>query len=533
MDSSPERLALGRMAFGSSEQDLARLRKLGFAAYVDEQLHPDLSNDAEAQAALSASRLHIEYEAGKDDKGKELWKAVKEDRPLKSLAMSSSELWKMSGQVADAEKTRPIFEVRAGMWIRATHSQWQLHEVMTDFWHNHFNVNANGDDNRVALMFPVYDREVIRKHSLGNFRQMLQGVAESIPMLLYLNNASSKASPANENYARELFELHTLGAEAYFNHLYNRWRDVPGAVDGKPVGYIDQDVYEAARAFTGWTLADGTDSGRGDTLPNTGEFHYYAGWHDPYQKRVLGVEFDPNLPPMADGQRVLDLVAHHPATARHIATKLCRRLLSENPPESLIKEAADVFLAAVDQPDQIAKTLRVILLSPEFSKTSGQRIKKPFELAVSFLRATGAQVRFHGDGDEALLDLLDPMGQYLFGWPTPTGHPETMAHWTGAGAMLARWNMPLVITGDDFKPARMHLLRQTPAEAKSWREIALYWIDRMIGQSVSSDMQQSIIARLADGQDPNATPDLSDKAMIDRLNTLVSFISMLPEFQLC
>ncbi len=416
---------------------------------------------------------------------------------------------------------------------RAAHSRWQLREVLVDFWHNHFNVNGNVDDNRVATLFPAYDRDVIRRHCMGNFRELLGAVARSAPMLLYLNNASSKASPANENFARELFELHTLGAPAYFNHLYNRWRDVPGAIDGKPVGYIDQDVYEAARAFTGWTLADGSDTGRGDTLPDNGEFYYYAGWHDPYQKRVLGIEFDPNNPPMADGDKVLDLVARHPATAQFVATKLCRRLVAESPPEALVQAAVEAFTRSADQPDQIGQTVRAIVLSPQFAGTWGQRVKKPFELAVSFIRATGAEVRFSGENDDSLLYLTDSMGQFLFAWPTPTGHPEAAAHWTGSGTMLARWNCALSMTADDFKPIRFHLLRQTPASAGTWRQIALYWADRMIGQPLASGVMEPLLARLCDGQKPDDAPDVSDKMMLDRLSGLVSTLSMLPEFQWC
>ena len=140
-------------------------------------------------------------------------------------------------------------------------------------------------------------------------------------MLVYLNNRSSRAGSANENYARELLELHTLGRGAYLNTLYDRWRDVPGATEGRPQGYIDQDVYEAARAFTGWTIADGTGLGGGMALPATGAFTYVEAWHDGYQKRVLGHEFDPFQAPMADGRKVLDLVADHPATAWNVCTR--------------------------------------------------------------------------------------------------------------------------------------------------------------------------------------------------------------------
>lgn len=216
---------------------------------------------------------------------------------------------------------------------------------------------------------------MIRKNALGNFRTMLEGVAKSVAMQCYLDNASSKASPANENYARELFELHTLGAEHYLNHLYNRWREVPGAIDGNPTGYIDEDVYEAARAFTGWTIADGADDWKGGKFANTGEFHYFEQWHDNYQKRVLGVEFNPNQPPMSDGKKVLDILSNHPGTAKYICRKLCTRIISDKPSEAIIELAAREWMMSVNKPDQIARVVSVIALSEECRLTWEIKLK--------------------------------------------------------------------------------------------------------------------------------------------------------------
>ena len=156
-----------------------------------------------------------------------------------------------------AERRRPREEVTAATILRAVHSRWQLREVMVAFWHDHFNVDAFSAD-EVSVALPTYDRDVIRRHAFGNFRDFLEAVATSTAMLYYLSNRSSRAGAANENYGRELFELHTLGRDAYLNDRYDRWRSVPGALKGAPVGYIDEDVYEAARAFTGWTVEDGS-----------------------------------------------------------------------------------------------------------------------------------------------------------------------------------------------------------------------------------------------------------------------------------
>lgn len=183
----------------------------------------------------------------------------------------------------------------------------------------------------------------MRRHALGNFRALLGEVAQSPTMLYYLNNASSRASPANENYARELLELHTMGVANYLNDQFDNWHDVPKAEDGLAVGCIDQDVYEVARAFSGWTVGDGGWLDAGTDKPVTGAFFYATLWHDPYQKRVLGVEFEANAAPMSDGEKVLDMLAAHPATARFVTEKILRRLGLENPRAALKARVAEVF----------------------------------------------------------------------------------------------------------------------------------------------------------------------------------------------
>ena len=527
----PEWIALNRMAFGPRPSDVERITKIGLAAYVEEQLHPDDANDSDLDAHLKSAKLHIEYEAGKDDKGNQTYKACKEDRPLCLLNATTAQLWKLadgSAQIAGEERQQSLKEVKAATWLRAVYSRWQLREVLVDFWHNHFNVNSEIDDDRAALMWPVYDREVIRKHCLGNFRQFLEAVATSVPMLLYLDNASSKASPANENFGRELFELHTLGAAAYFNHLYNRWREVPGATDGKPIGYIDQDVYESARSFTGWTIADGTETSRGDKFPNTGEFYYYDGWHDPYQKRVLGVEFDPNQPPMRDGRKVLDLLASHPATARFVCTKLCRRLVADDPPPALIDRAAAVFTANIESPDQIAQTVKAIVLSDEFSSTWGAKVKRPFELIVSFLRITEATVRPNDD----LFGIAERMGQRMFAWPTPTGHPDRSGYWMGTNAMLGRWNVPVSLFADDFSAASFRLWLLMPPDVRTPLQMAEFWANRMLGPTADPQAIDLFAHAAARDRKPDEPLDVNEKEMIDRIHAMVGLIAMTPQFQM-
>ncbi len=520
---SAEWIALNRMAYGPRVGDVERMRRLGLARYVDEQLNPVDTDDTVCQTRLKSARLHIEFEKSKDSP------ALKEDRSLLNLNKFLGQLWKLTiegSPMAYEERVRPAQEVQVAAWIRAVYSKWQLREVLVEFWHNHFNVNVDVDE-KVAATWPIYDREVIRKNCFGNFRQFLEDVARSIAMQYYLNNVSSRASPANENYARELFELHTLGAGNYFNHLYNRWRNVPGATEGKPIGYIDQDVYEAARAFTGWTIADGTDSGRGEIFPNTGEFHYFEGWHDNYQKRVLGVEFDPNQPPMADGRKVLDLVANHPATAQYVCTKLCRRLVADDPPDALVKRAAQKWMETRDKPDQIKQTLRVILLSPEFSSTWGQKVKRPFELFVSFLRAIDADFM----PNDNIFYTVTQMGYRMFRWPTPTGHPDVAHTWLSTNVMLGRWNTLLNLAADGMGTTTLEPHKVIPESQNTPQQIVNFWCERMLGNTSSQETRRTLVDYLRQDGKPDEPMDSKADDFADRVKYLVASIGMTPEFQ--
>ena len=460
MTPSTPSFTLSRLAFGPDQASVADLNHLGLAGWVESQLRPNDAADPVLARRLTDLRLRIRYGEAKD------WPATDEMRPLMWLDAPMDALSALNDpgkSLAGQEKQRPRIEVTAATLCRAVYSRWQLREVVCDFWHNHFNVNAW--DHMVGLGLPVHDREVIRRHGLGNFRQLLEAVATSPSMLWFLNNRSSRAGAPNENFARELFELHTLGRDAYLNGLYNRWRDVPGALAGQPQGYVDQDVYEAARAFTGWGVEDGSGLGGGQSLSRSGRFVYVESWHDNYQKRVLATEFDPFQSAMADGRKVLDLAAYHPATAQFLCKKLCIRLVADQPPPDLIASAADVWLKTRDQPDQIAQVIAHIALSPAFAQSRGTKVKRPLELAASYLRATAIDF----SPTEGLIGEMDAAGQKLFGWPTPTGHPDTADYWLSVNAMRRRWTLVAGLTENwwgtgAFDPFASVAVRGMPAE---------------------------------------------------------------------
>ena len=444
------------------------------------------------------------------------------------------EVWPLTDFTAGlpwVEWFRPAAEVWAATWMRAVYSRWQLREVMADFWHDHFHVGFFAGDQRVTPLLPLYDREVIRRHVFGNFREFLEAVATNSAMLRYLNNASSRASPANENYARELFELHTLGAENYVNHSYAGWREVPKGEDGIALGYIAEDVYEAARAFTGWTIADGEETGRDERLPGGGGFHYFDGWHDDYQKRVLGIEPNSHQEPLSDGRRVLDMVAAHPATARTVCTKLCRHLVGGAPPPELVEAAVETWRAATAAPDQIARTLRAIVLAPEFAAAATRPdvavVKTPFELIASLLRATNAEFR----PTQEFYWLMEQTGWRAFNWPTPAGRPKSGAVWLNSATTLATSNTLLAMVYGEADIVAFDAVGETRARGSSARALATYWYERLLGEKPSGATLRVLSRYLVNGNDTRAPLRRREDWLAIRLRLMVALIGMTPEFR--
>jgi uncharacterized protein (DUF1800 family) len=465
-------LYLNRLTWGATPESRSAFRYGGPEAWLEAELARPAADPALAKR-LASARLWIEYEAGRTDDGTP-WEGRSEARPLGLLEADPATLVALtdySRAIGYAERTRPADEVIAAALIRAVHGAAQLREVMTQFWHDHFSVNALKDETTAAL-FPPYDR-MLRENALGNFRVLLGEVSKSPPMLHYLNNDVSQASPANENFARELLELHTLGQENYLNDRFERWDEVPGAREGLAAGYIDDDVYEVARAFTGWTIGDGRDIGGGKTTPMTGAFAYVEEWHDPYQKRILGREFADHAAPMADGEAVLDLLATHPGTARFVTGKMLRRLGIEAPSEGYRARVAEAFLAAADAPDQIARTVRAIVLDAEFAATPPGKLRRPFEFAAALLRATGAEV-VPGNAASANWHLQQA------GWTQhevrpPTGHSDRTEDWATTRTITGLANLALYLHADWMELVKTPLVA---APAPTFGGTAAHWEHR-------------------------------------------------------
>ncbi len=321
-----------------------------------------------------------------------------------------------------------VTELQRAALLRGVYSQRQLYELMVSFWENHFSIFANKDADRYLLT--GFDREAVRPFALGRFRDLLGATAHSPAMLFYLDNWQSsqpRSYPAangkpartsgglNENYARELMELHTLG------------------VNG---GYTQKDVQEVARCFTGWTIQKPNEEGL---------FLFRPGVHDDGEKIVLGHRI-PAGGGISDAERVLDILASHPSTAHFIATKLARRFISDDPPASVIDRAADTFLKT---DGSIRETLRVIISSPEFFSAAAYRakVRTPFEFVVAALRALNAS----SEAEPALLDWIKRMGQPVFGRLTPDGFPDSADQWLASGSLLERFNFASALATNRIK----------------------------------------------------------------------------------
>ena len=315
--------------------------------------------------------------------------------------------WTAAQLIADAKTTgkngQGATELIAATMLRQIFSQRQLYEVMVEFWTNHFNIAASAVPEVYYKV--VDDRDVIRAHALGSFPAMLKASARSLAMLYYLDNGSNTKTGPNENYARELMELHTLG------------------VDG---GYTETDVFEVARCFTGWTVTG--------SATNNPVFTFVASRHDTGAKTVLGNSIPANRG-IEDGDQVLDILATHPSTARYIAEKLCIRFIGEHPQTTAIDQVAATYTATNGN---IPAMLLTLFGSEEFMSSYDRKIRRPVEYLIGALRVLEPSLT--GDYLSKLSNRLVSLGQLHFRWPTPDGYPDTMAGWVNSGASLTRWN---------------------------------------------------------------------------------------------
>jgi uncharacterized protein (DUF1800 family) len=547
-------LVLSRLTFGTRPGDFEHVKTIGVDAFIDQQLDPDAIDDTALAAklgklptlALATPVLIEQYTPPKPaplpsptpatptnttaaSQNASNQNAASSQQKTEAARMpalpgeAAMKMGKLESQTAaneqkpgaeemtkpadsahktDASQVKPaapkampppknpqmvVTELQRAALLRAVYSERQLYEVMVDFWENHFSIFANKDADRYLLT--SFDRDTIRPFAFGRFRDLLGATAHSPAMLFYLDNwrssvarpyQATKDKPAgidgglNENYARELMELHTMG------------------VDG---GYTQKDVQEVARCFSGWTIQKPNEEGL---------FLYRPGLHDKGEKIVLGHKILAGGG-IADGERVLDILATHPATAHFIALKLARRFISDDPPQPVIDRAAQVFL----QTDgSIRETLRAIVTAPEFFSPVAYRakIRSPFEYVVAAMRALNVET----DADAAVPGWIARMGQPLFGRITPDGYPDRAEQWLSAGAMLARFNFANALATNGIKGTRIDPARWLGnADLNDPRAIADRLTSLLLAGDVSPQTREAM-DKIA-WKDPARTGELSSE----------------------
>ncbi|WP_413172971.1 DUF1800 domain-containing protein [Anabaena azotica] len=403
---------INRLSFGPAPGDIKKVEAMGVENYIKQQLSPDSISESESLTRKLSQ--------------------------MKTLNFNPVQLWQYSatipaGVISSQEKKQAIIkqsrqisnEIMQSRLLRATSSNRQLQEVMVDFWYNHFNVDANKGRNRIWV--GAYEQEAIRPYALGKFRDLLGATAHHPAMLLYLDNAKNKVSNRpdakgkieglNENYARELMELHTLG------------------VDG---GYTQQDVMALAKVFSGWGIVNKPNQ------DNSDGFEFNSKHHDFSDKVFLGHKIKGSG--KAEGEEALNILARSPATARHISYKLAQYFVNDNPPETLVKKLAQRYLVT---DGNIRDVLNTLFQSSEFwdEKNFNSKFKTPYQYAVSVVRATGMEL----NNTISISEFLNQSAMPLYRCPTPDGYKNTKEAWLNPDAMTRRLSFASAIANGSLK----------------------------------------------------------------------------------
>jgi uncharacterized protein (DUF1800 family) len=565
--------ALNRLGYGPRPGDVERVRQMGLAKWIDQQLNPNSIDDRALTARLenfptltmSTSRLLEEYlqpkqaekqaarQAQTEQKRPELTKTatgdaseapapMKQDPSVSNAATPGASKRDVLGgadpnavprAIADDSKRpqRVIEELGMAKVTRAIYSERQLQQVMDDFWFNHFNVFAGKGEDKWYLT--SYERDVIQPRAFGKFKDLLTATAKSPAMLFYLDNflsadpraadrqaaeramrqqmrrggfgrrwpprpqpqgqAKKNVRGLNENYGRELMELHTLG------------------VDG---GYTQKDVTEVARCFTGWTI---------DKPRQNPEFKFDERLHDPDPKFVLGKKI--HAGGMKDGEEVIDLLVHDASTARFISTKLARRFVSDNPPLELVDRMAKAFRSS---DGDIRDVLKTMIYSPEFWSREAYRakVKNPFELVVSAARALGTDV----DSPMPLVQWVGRIGEPLYQCQPPTGYSDKADAWVNTGALLNRLNFSLTLAGNKVRGARTDVASLLGMDSATDPKTAL---DRAVGVFLGGQVAATTVETLQKQLDSPQVlqAKLDDPVKQVDLGVVAGLVLGAPEFQ--
>ena len=516
--------ALNRLGYGPRPGEVARVRKMGLEKWIQQQLHPEMIDDAALEARLAryptltmtADKLLDEYPRP-GVAAKRMGISVEAYRKrLDEMAKQRA----AGGARAPADRTPQavINELTMAKLARAIYSERQLNEQLADFWFNHFNVFVYKDVD--VYLVPGYERDTIRPRVLGRFKDLLSATAHSPAMLFYLDNHLSADPDAldrlkhltaqerrkqaglppvggkrglNENYGRELLELHTVG------------------VDG---GYTQKDVIAAARCLTGWTVRE---------LRMNPEFYFDARLHDPGKQIVMGKKFQSGG--IQDGEKLLEMLAKHKSTAKFISAKLARRFVSDNPPPAVVERMAKTFLKTNGD---IRAVMQTMIYAPEFWSRQAYRakVKTPLELVASTARALGADV----DTPAPLVNWTARIGEPLYQCLPPTGYSDKAEAWVNTGGLLNRLNFAIALASNQIRGTHVELTALVGQEVTTDPKMALERaIDEFLGGQMSPQTRETLEKRSTDPQVLRAK--LDDPVQQVDLGILTGLVLGSPEFQ--
>jgi uncharacterized protein (DUF1800 family) len=452
------RHVVNRLTFGPNAQTLAEATADGADGFITRQLDPASLDDRYMNAKLEG---------------------------FQTLGMSAAELENWREGLIIQHEVDPMVavnELRYATVLRAVYSRRQLYELMVDFWSNHFSI-FTAKQTQLEFEKPVDDREVIRPHAVGRFADLLAASAHSPAMLRFLDNDQNASTFPNENYGRELLELHTVGTGAF----------------------TEADMRACTLVFTGW----GID-------PNH-LFQFAPERHATGALTVLGWSTPGSAGPGAqgDGESLLVYLANHPATATHLARKLCRRFVADDPPEKLVASTAAVYLA---NQTAMVPVLEHIFASEDFWYSAGTKLRRPFEYLAATLRAAAADLNVDlatQDGQSAKVYTdywLTTTGQQLFGCAQPNGHPDRAEAWATSGGLIARWNHALELAlgvhpGLNVDPARL-IGDPAPPTCGSLVDALL---TRVAGGPTPGERRAALLSAI--GDDPSAPPPTDSRTL--------------------
>jgi uncharacterized protein (DUF1800 family) len=454
---------LNRLSYGIRPGDIDRVKSIGVDRYIQQQLEPETIGEPAALTDRLAKLDTINLSPA------ELFQQYNPNRQQVTGQQLTPEIKK----VQQKQAKQIIAQSTQAKLMRSIYSDRQLQEVMVDFWYNHFNVYSEKGLNK--LWVGAYEREAIRPYALGKFRDLLGATARHPAMLIYLDNWRNTApnfnrkqgrpQGLNENYARELMELHTLG------------------VDG---GYKQDDVIALAKIFTGWGFKQ-----PGQAVPDGYTFQFNKNRHDFGNKIFLGRDI--NGTGIEEGDRALDILAKHPSTARQISYKLAQYFIADNPPKSAIDRLSKRFVAT---DGNIKLVLETLFKSPEFwnSKYYGAKFKTPYQYAISSIRSTGLEV----NNVKSLTDFLSQSGMAIYGCPTPNGYKNTQDAWLNPDSMTRRLNFATNLGGGRLSLIAPQLTTPKPLIPPTYTPLDSTQLFTTLGNNFSTKTQQAIASSTPD-----------------------------------